>query len=114
MFNKLSHWLLSSNGRLFNLHIMPRRVILCRHGPYGSDRSVCTGLLLGRVFNCLFELFIGIIFFICLFNGLLELSRGLLSGLDGIHFVYGLPRRIILRDNGSHSCDGKLCFGVLL
>ncbi len=46
------------NGRqrLFKLHGMPRRIVLCFYWPDCSDRRLRCGLLLGYIFNCLFEL----------------------------------------------------------
>ena len=61
----------------------------------------------------MFNLFIGNLFVICIFNELLELSCGLISSLDRIYNLYGMSWRIILRDHGPEHCDGKLLFGIL-
>ena len=85
-----------------------------RHNePDCSDRSLRSGLLFGRVFKCLFKLFIGNIFSVCIFDELLELSRGHLSSLYWIHYLYGMSRRFLLRHDRSHSCDGQLLNGIL-
>jgi len=44
---------------------------------------------------------------------LLKLPCGHLSSVDGINFLYRMPRRIVLRDNWSHSCDELLRGGLL-
>ena len=92
---------------------MPRRIILRHGGPDCSDWSVRSGLILGHFFNSLFKLFIGNIFVICLFNELLKLSCGLLSGFNRIHDMHGLPRRIVLRDDWSNRSDRRLSCGHL-
>ena len=110
---ELSCWLFPSKCRLVKLYFMSWRIILRHHGPYCRDRSLRSGLILGLVVTCLFKLFCGIILVVCIFKELLKLSFGLLSGLDGIHKLYGLSWRIVLRDIRSHSCDWKLHFGIL-
>ena len=62
-----------------------------------SDGSLRCGLVLCFLCKCLFELFSRQILVICLFDDLLELSFGDLSGHDGINFMFDLPRRIVLR-----------------
>ena len=88
-------------------------VILRNRGPDCSDWSLRSGLILGRVFNSLFKLFTRHIFIICVFNELLELSFGLLSGLDGIDDMHGLSRRILLRNNWPNRSDWKLLYGII-
>ena len=103
---ELSCWFLSSKCRLFKLFIVSRRIVLRLLEPDCCDWSVRSGVILGRVFKCLFKLFIGDIFIVCILDKLLELSCWLISGLDGIHILLGMSRGLLLRDNGSHSCDG--------
>ena len=82
-------WLLPSNYRLFKLLSMSWRVVLCHRGPDSSDRCVRSRVILGRFFNCVFKLSLGNIF-VCIFNELLELSCGLVSGIDRINILYGM------------------------
>jgi hypothetical protein len=96
------------------MYLMQRRIILRHNWTECSDRSLRCGLILGRIFNCVFKLSLGNILIVGIFNELLELSGWLVSGIDGIHLLYGMPRRIILRHNGSHCCDGELLLGILL
>jgi hypothetical protein len=110
---KLLGWVLPSGCRRIKLFDMSRRIVLRHHGSYGSDRRLCSGLILSRVVNRLLKLFIGNLFVICIFDELLELSGGLISSLHGIDSLFCMPWGVILRDNGSHSCDGKLLFGIL-
>ena len=58
-------------------------------------------------------MFIGNLFVVCLFSELLQLSCGILSGFDGIHYLYAMSRRIVLRLFGPHRCYGKLLFRIL-
>ena len=76
------------------------------HGPDYRDRSLRSGLLLGRVCKLLFKLFIGNICFVCFLDELLELCFWLLSGLHGIHFMHGMSCGFLLCDNRSHSDNG--------
>ena len=99
---KLSLWFLSRNCSLFKLHGMSRRFILRKLRPYCSDGSMRSGLILSCIFNYVFKLYIGNIFIIYIFNELLQLSCGIFSGFDGIHCMYCLPRRIVLRNIRSH------------
>jgi len=75
---------------------MPSGFVLRHHGSVCCDRRLCSGLVLRRVCNNLFELSSGIIFVICIIIELLELSCGVLSGLNRIDDMYGMPWRIIL------------------
>jgi len=83
------------NGIIF-MHILHCRVILRRDWTDYSDRILCSRHVFNRLFDQLFEL-----------------SCGDVSGLDGINNLYGLSRRIILRNHRSLSSDGKLPFGIL-
>ncbi len=109
----LSRGYLPSDRRIIQLHAMCRRVVLRRRGPDNSIGRLCIGLLLRRVFNSLLELSGGNLFIIGVIDELLKLSSGLLSGLDGIDSLHGMPRRIVLRNSGSHSSDGKLLFRII-
>ena len=84
---KLCCWFLPSYWGLVKLCSMYRRVILRDRGSYRSDRRLRSGLILGRVFNHMFELFGGILRIFRIINELLKLSSGLLSGLDGIYYL---------------------------
>lgn len=96
------------------MYSMSRRIVLRLRGPFCSHRSMCGRQIFGRICNRLFKLFIGDIFVVCIFNKLLELSRGLISSLDRIDNLCGMPWRIILCNNRSHSYNGKLLFRILL
>ena len=61
----------------------------------------------------MFKLFIGDIFIVCIFDELLKLCCGLLSSLDRIYNLYGMPWRIVLRYCGPKHCDGELLFWII-
>ena len=84
-----------------------------QHGTVFSNWHLCSRCILDYFFIRLYELPHGIICVVCIFNKLLKLSRGLLSGVDGINSMYGMSRRSLLRINRSHSSDGKLLFGII-
>jgi len=113
VFN-MSRCFFSSNIRLFKLLSMSRRVVLRHRGPDSSDRCVRRGKILDSFFKCVFKLSLGNIFFVCIFNYLLELSCGLVSGINGIHILYDMSWRIILCSNGSRSCHEELLFWIIL
>jgi len=88
------------------------------------------GLLFRCVVNSLFKLFIGNIFIVCIINSLFKLSFGNiyiicilkqlfklscgnLSSLNGIHELYSVSRRIILRYHGPDFCYRSLCSGLV-
>jgi len=110
---KLSRRIFSSNDRFIQLYVMPRRIILRDYGHDCSDRSLCSGLILACIIKCLFKLFIGNLLIVCFYNELFQLSCGSLPGLNGIHYLHGMPRRILLCDDRSCSCDELLCFRIL-
>jgi len=110
---ELSCGIFSSNCRLVKLYLVYCRIILRYYGPDCSDWSLCSRLILGRIFKCLFKLSIGDIYVIRIFNELLELSRWLFSGLNRLHRVYGMPRRILLRDSRSYSSYRQLLSGIV-
>ena len=85
-----------------------------RHNkPDCGDWSLRSGLLLYRIFKCVFKLLIGNIFIVFLFDDLRQLSCGLLSGLDGIHLLYGMSRGFLLRHDRPLSSDGQLLVGII-
>ena len=79
---------------------------------------MCSGLVLSRLLNCLLILYIRNIYIVCIFNELLNLSCGLLSGLDGIYDMQCMSWRILLRNSGPDNCDrclrSRLLLGLLL
>ena len=79
---------------------MYRWVILRHHRLDCSDGIMCSRLILTSVLFCVLKLLGGYIFILFIFKQLLELSRGLLSSLDGIVGVYGMYRRLVLRHHG--------------
>ena len=101
---KLSCRLISGFCGIFELFGMSWGILLCRHGSHCNYRILCCRLLLGFVVNVLFKLFIGNIFIVFFFNCMLELFFGDISDIHGIHFLFGVPRRILLRHNRSHCC----------
>ena len=110
---KLPGWDVSSHFKLICLLVLHCRVLLRNDRSDCSDGRLRCGLLFGRLCKCLLELFIGDILDICHLNDLLELSFGRLSGHDGINFMFGLPRRIVLRERWFDSGDWSLCCGHL-
>ena len=106
-------WLVSSDFRLFKLYCMSGRVVLCFRGPECSDWCVRGRLILGRIFYGLLKLCIGNICAVRIFYELLQLSCGILSVLHRLDCLYSMSCWIILRNNGSHRCDGSLFFGVV-
>ena len=103
---KLPRWFLPSDCGFFKLYGMSSGIVLRVDGIDCRDRCLCSWEILVRIFNRLLELLIRIIYIGCIIDKLLELSCGLFSGLDGIHCLCGLSCGFILRDNGSHSCNG--------
>jgi len=71
------------------------------------------GLLFRCVVNSLFKLPFGNIYIICIVKQLFKLSCGNLSSLNGIHELYSVSRRIILRYHGPDFCYRSLCSGLV-
>ncbi len=94
---KLPGWDVPSHFRLICMLAMHCWVLLRNDRPDCSDGSLRCGLVLCFLRKYLFKLFSRQILVICLFDDLLELSFGRLSSHDGINFMFGLPRRIVLR-----------------
>ena len=78
---------------------MSRRLILRHRGSDCSDGSMRSRLLFDCILHCLFTLFGRGILFIFIVNELRHLSCGLISGVDRIHCLRCLSRRIVLRNN---------------
>jgi len=100
------------------MYSMLRRVILRKYGSHRCVGSLRSGLLLGHIINCLFKLFIGNIFIVCIFNQLFKLSCGNLSSYNWIICMYSMLRRVVLRHHGldcSYGClrSWKILFGVI-
>lgn len=75
---------------------MSRWIVLCIYGSDSCDSCMHCGVLLNGIGNCMFKLFIWIIYINCIIDQLLELSGGNLPDLNRVHFVYDMYRRIIL------------------
>ena len=105
---QLPCWIVPTNRGLFKLSGMSWRFVLRVVGPSYHDWCLCSWKVRGRVFKHMLKLLVGIICIVCIFNELLELPCGILSGTDWFNNVYGMPRRIKLCNNGSHSCERKL------
>jgi len=43
-----------------------------------------------------------------------ELCRGKLPGLNGVYFMFVMPRGFVLRHHGAVCCDGRLCNWLVL
>jgi len=110
---ELSRRILPSDCSLFKLYGVPRRLILRYNGPDCSDRSLCSGIILGFIFYLVLKLFFGSVFIVDLFDKLLELSCRLVSGINRINRLQRMPRGVVLRDNWSHSCDKLLRFWII-
>ena len=52
---------------------MPRRVVLRNFWTHGCYRFLCSELILCSIFDCVFKLFIGDLFVICIYHELLKL-----------------------------------------
>jgi len=93
---KLSNGSLSGHNWINSMYSMPRRVVLCHHGSHS-----CNGCLLSWKILC------------CVINYLFKLFIGNLSSLNGIHDLYSMSRRIVLRHHGLDCSDGQLCCGII-
>ena len=84
------------------------RVVLLRRWSDCSDSSLCSRLLFSFFFVCVLELFIGIVFIVCIKLDLFELLGRHLSGLDGIELLLRLSLGFLLRDRWPFGCDGDV------
>ena len=84
------------------------------HGSYCCDGHLRSWNIFCCFIKCLFKLFIGNLFIICVFHELFKLSCGLFSSLHGIYCLYCMPWRVILRHYKLECSDRCLCSGLLL
>ena len=96
------------------MFVVHSRVILRHDRPDCSVGRMRCGFILGRVCNCVFELFIWQVLVICIFDHLLELSFGGVSGDKWVHKLLDLPCWVILRHHWSDCSDRCLQCGDLL
>ena len=74
------------------------RGLLLRHNwSHISDGYLCSGIILGRLGNCVFGLFSGILRIRSIFIQLLKLSSGDFYGYDWDDCMHGMSRGLVLR-----------------
>ena len=114
---KLPHRNVSSIYRLLCVHGMSRRLILCYYGPECSNWRLREREILYCIINCVFKLLFRLLFIICIFNKLFELSDRSVSSVNWFHSLYGMSRWLILRHHRPIYSDRCLCsweiFGCL-
>ena len=95
----------SGHFRLIYLLFMSCRVILRDDWSECGDGSLCCRLVLGRLCKCLYKLFGWVVFIFDIFDKLLDLSCRLISDLNRINCLYGMPWRVFLRHCRSLGSD---------
>jgi len=94
---KLSCWDLPGFHRHDGLFSLRLRILLCHHWPLDCYRSMCGRKVLSFISDLMYEL-----------------CRGKLPGLNGVYFMFVMPRGFVLRHHGAVCCDGRLCNWLVL